>query len=97
MKKLTVIFLVIALNACSAVTVRTDNSPETSEPPSFQQRYTYWWWGLKGEHSVNVREICVGRRVEQMQAIYSVGDSLLALFTLGIYSPRTARIWCKEA
>lgn len=97
MKKLIAIVLMITLAGCSSVTIRTDSQREASAPPSFEQRYTYWWWGLKGEYSVNVREVCRGNPVEQMQAVHSIVDTFSALFTLGIYSPRTARVWCEEA
>jgi len=77
--------------------VRTDNGEENNQAPSFQKSYNYWWWGLKGEHSINTREICAGYAVEQMQATYTITDALAGLFTIGIYAPRTARVWCGEA
>lgn len=91
MKKLITIIMLLSLAGCSSVTIRTDGQREASAPPTYEQRYTYWWWGLKGEYSVNVREVCNGQPVEQMQTVHSIVDSL------GIYSPRTARVWCKEA
>lgn len=97
MKRLWVVLIAVLICGCSAVTVRSDGQRESAQPPTFEKRYTYWWWGLKGEHSINVREVCVGNDVEQMQAIHSVTDVVSGLLTLGIYAPRTARIWCKEA
>lgn len=88
--------LLVTLTACSSVTIRTDGGPETTAEPTFQKRFSYWWWGLSGEHTVNVREICQGRKVEQMQAVGSVVDVMATLLTLGVYIPRTARVWCEE-
>lgn len=82
--------------ACSSVNVRTDAKEEERSAPTFQKRYKYWWWGLKGWHSINVREICRNRPVVQMQAVHTFSDSFLHLITLGIYAPRTARVWCLE-
>lgn len=91
------IFLLIgALVGCSSVTMRHDLSERNESPATFQKTYSYWWWGLKGEHNINVREICQGKPVDQMQAINTFTDSLAIIFTLGIYSPRTARVWCQE-
>lgn len=97
MKKTFALILVLSLQSCAAVNVRTDNQPEDQGDPSFQKTYTYWWWGLGGEHQINVREICITQPVEQMQTVDTVTDSLLRIVTLGIYWPRTARVWCGEA
>ena len=98
MKNSILMFLIISvLAACSSVTVRTDGQRKTHDTPTFQQRYNYWWWGLQGEYDVNVRQICQGSGVEQIQAVDTLGDSLLQIVTAGIYSPRTAKIWCKES
>jgi len=94
--KFILIILTLLICACSSVTVRTDSETESSNSPSFQQSYSYWWWGLRGEHSVNVREVCNGQPVEQMQSTYTITDALVGLFTLGIYAPRSARVWCGE-
>jgi len=85
----------LLLSACESVTIRTDNLRETSDIPSYQKSFNYWWWGLKGEHDINVREICTGNSVTQLQSIASFSDAAFTMFTLGIYSPRSARIWCK--
>ena len=95
MKLTGIICLMLALSACSSVTIRTDDQPKSHSAPSYQKTYPYWWWAAKGEHDVNVREICKGKPVEQMQVISTFTDSLAFIFTLGIYSPRTARVWCK--
>lgn len=96
MNKIIALFLVLLLQGCAAVNVRTDDQPENQSPPSFQQTYTYWWWGVKGEYRINVREICAGHSVEQMQTIDTFTDSIMRTITLGIYWPRTARVWCGE-
>ena len=83
--------------SCSSVNIRTDSSRENYAQATFQKRYHYWWWGLKGKHRINVREICNRQRVMQMQAVSRASDILIAISTLGIYTTRTARVWCEEA
>lgn len=97
MKNIIMALVVLSMLGCSTVTVRTDGKPEASVPPTYEKQYTYWWWGLKGEYSVNIREVCAGKSLEQIQTVHSLIDSLSGLFTLGIYAPRTARVWCEEA
>ena len=87
--------LIFSLLGCSSVTMRTDTQAKTHETASFQKSYPYWWWGIKGEHDINVREICQGNTVKQMQALNTFTDSLAIIFTLGIYAPKTARVWCE--
>ncbi len=96
MKCVLAMLLLCCLCACSSVTVRTDDERKTRTSPDYEQRFNYFWWGVKGTNSVNVREVCKGDNVEQMQAINTFSDSFLTLITLGIYSPRTARVWCKQ-
>jgi len=85
----------IILSACGSVTIRTDNQRETSDIPSYQKSFNYWWWGLKGEYDINTREICSGNSVSQMQSVSSFSDAALTIITLGIYAPRSARVWCE--
>ena len=95
MKRTGLLLLVLMLGACSTVTVRTDQQHEAQRDPDYHQRFTFWWWGLKGEYSINVREVCIGKPVEQMQTVHDLVDVFGTVFTLGIYAPRTARVWCQ--
>lgn len=96
MKIIAVVALLLVASACSSVNIRTDGNREETRPPTFQKSHTYWWWGLRGKHSINVREVCAGRPVVQMQAVSTITNVLGSALTLGIYSPRTARVWCGE-
>lgn len=95
MNKVLILILAVLIGGCSSVTMRTDQADKTRHPPAFQQSYDYWWWGLKGEHSVNVREACQGKNVTQVQSVTTIPNLLATIFTLGIYQPRSARIWCE--
>jgi Bor protein len=94
---LLIVCAAMVLSACGSVTIRTDHQSESSKPPHYQKSYNYWWWGLKGEYDINVREICAGKAVEQMQSVASFSDAALTLLTIGIYAPRSARVWCEGA
>jgi hypothetical protein len=48
------------------------------------------------EHEINTSKICGDRRVEQMQAVSTFSDWIRGIFTLFIYAPRTAKVWCEE-
>lgn len=96
MKRTTLVLCAcLLLSACGSVTIRTDNQREDTENPSYQKSFNYWWWGLKGEYDINVREVCSGKNVTQMQSISRFSDAALTIMTLGIYAPRSARVWCE--
>ena len=88
--------LIGLMTGCANVNVRTDNMPEVNTAPTFEESYSFWWWGIEGEYEVNVREVCLGKGVEQMQTVATFNDALITLATLGIYSKRSARVWCKD-
>jgi len=94
-KTIIILFAFLVLSACSSVTIRTDNQKESTNRPTYQKSFNYWWWGLRGEYDVNVREVCSGNNVTQMQSISRLSDTAFTIITLGIYSPRSARVWCE--
>lgn len=97
LNRMLILTLAISLTACSSVTVRTDQqNKESQRLADYQQRFNFYFWGLKGEHSVNVREVCQARKVEQIQSVFTLSDTALTIVTLGIYAPRSARIWCQQ-
>ena len=85
--------LAIALG-CSTVTVRPSGDERDSSDPTWQERQKFYWLGLSGESHIDVTRVCAGRDVTQMQTQQTVGDWFLGLVTLGIYAPRTAKVWC---
>lgn len=95
-KLIVLLFVSLIVTGCASVNIRTDNLPESQHPPTFEQSYVFWWWGIDGEHSVNVREVCLGKKVKQMQTVASFQNSVITILTLGIYSKRTARVWCED-
>ena len=96
MKKTAIVFFFLWISGCAAVNVSTVNNKEIRTEPTYEKRFPYYWAGLKGKHRINVREICGAREVKQMQAIHTFKDRMYLIVTLGIYAPRTARVWCGE-
>lgn len=87
----------LALSACAAVTVQPEQiTKQSADTADYSERKNYFFWGLAGEHRIDVTEICPAGPV-QMQSIQTGVDGLLGVITLGIYAPRTARVWCEQA
>ena len=88
--------LLLSLAACNTVTVVPNGGWRRSGNPTYEERKNYFLAGLIGDHRINVREVCGDREAVQLQSQDKLGDVLLRIFTIGIYSPRTARVWCQR-
>ncbi|EJF06749.1 Bor protein [Thiovulum sp. ES] len=98
LKKSNIAFLFLTaflFTSCSKVTVVAQNpKSEIIREPDFQRSENYFFWGLAGEHHYNTTSIC-NNGVEQIRTEKTFGDGFFTLITLGIYSPHSAKIWCK--
>lgn len=88
--------LTIALSGCAAITVTEKGDPSFLYRPHYEQTKHFYLWGLIGEYRINTREICGARPVVQMQTLFEPLDVLFSALTLGIYLPRTAKVWCER-
>lgn len=86
--------LAMSLSACLTVTVRDSGTKELETNPDWREKQTFWMHGFGIVH-VNAQEKCPAG-IDQMQMKREFTDSLLTGITLGIYSPMTARVWCKK-
>lgn len=96
MQRTLLIAGLLALCACRTVTVVADGSNNPRRAPDHEQSYGFGLGGVIGETTIDVERICRGSKVTKMQAVSTVGDQLLGVITLGLYTPRTARVWCEE-
>lgn len=94
--QLTIASLLIGLSGCAAVTITQTGEADFQFRPQYEESKHFFFWGLIGEHHVNVKEICEEKPVKQMQTKYSAWDVLWGSLTLGLYLPRTAKVWCQE-
>jgi len=93
---LTLIILTLTLSGCAAVTITESGQPDFKYRPHYEESKHFFLWGLFGEHHINVTEICTDLPVKQMQTKYSALDVLYSTLTLGLYLPRTAKVWCQR-
>lgn len=83
------------MTGCSTVTISPTGHAKIKSEPSYEAKQSFFLAGLIGERHVDVQSICQQRPVVQMQTVDTFSDSLLGMVTLGIYTPRTARVWCE--
>lgn len=85
---------VMGASACSTVTLKEKGVQKLAQEPSHEEKKSFFLFGLIGEHHVQVKDLCQGKAPRQIQAQDTVTDSLLMIVTLGIYRPRTVKVWC---
>jgi hypothetical protein len=93
--KVCLVALVVVASGCFSVTSRPDGGFKVATKPTFEQRQDFYLWGLVGESHIDTKQVCAHSHPVQMQSQVTVVDGLLGLVTLGIYSPETAKVWCK--
>jgi hypothetical protein len=86
--------VIIIASGCYSTTARPDGGFKVATAPTFEQRQDFYLWGLVGESHINTQQVCPNGS-SQIQSQVTFVDGLLNVITLGIYSPQSARIWCK--
>ncbi len=94
--KIFVLITVLLAGGCSTVTMNPEKSGRLVTEPTYEASKKFYIFGLSGEHRINVKEVCDGKEVLQMQSQQTFVDGFLGLITFGIYSPHTVKVWCKN-
>lgn len=55
---------------------------------------SFFLWGLAGHADVDVRKVCSGADVAEVQTSETFLNGLVSGVTLGIYAPRTVSVTC---
>lgn len=95
LKNLVLASLLLTSSGCFTVTAtRKGTTPKATEP-DYQTTEHFFLWGLAPDaRVVNVKKACSEKAPSQLQTQTTFVDGFLSLITLGIYAPRTARVWC---
>jgi hypothetical protein len=89
------VFAFLGLAACSTITIRPEGTKTRHTDPTFQKSEDFYFWGLKNEFHVNALAACADKKIVQMQVQDTPKDVFYTIITLGIYSPRSVKIWCE--
>ncbi len=93
--RIMLLLIITSLFACSSVTIRPQGGKKDQSDPHYLDSKPFYFWGLKGQHRVDVNEVCDGAEVSQMQTVATVSDYLIGAVTFFIYAPRTVKVWCE--
>ena len=87
--------LCLSIVSCQTVTVKPGGGKSVySFAPQYESSQHFFLWGLVGESFIDIASICKNRKARQMQTQRAFSNGLVEVLTLGVYSPRTVKIWC---
>ncbi len=93
MKWITVIVLCGLQTACASVTVKLQEPIRNTT--SFTHHTHYGLFGLIGSDQIDLNKICMEGKVVRIQNYLMFEDTLFAITTLGLYTPKSTKIWCE--
>ncbi|MEB6380612.1 Bor family protein [Leclercia adecarboxylata] len=96
MKKLMMIaFVAAALSGCAQQTFKINNG--IAEKPAQETRQSFFVNGIGQSKTIDAAQVCGGAdKVIRTEVQESGTDVLLRVVTLGIYTPREARVYCAK-
>ena len=81
---------------CSTVMFVRKPESRSFVDATYRATRPYFFWGLAGDDvHVHVDRICLGKDADQISSEYTAGNVLTSVITLGIYIPRTVKVWCQ--
>lgn len=96
MKKALISALVGAslLTACATQTGVVRNTANAT--PTYSKSQSFFIAGIGQEKQIDAHAVCGGEQnVAKVETIQTPKDVGLAIITLGIYTPRTANVYCR--
>lgn len=98
MKKLLIcIGLALALSACGSdhiIRFNLDQQQNIKTTPSYKGRSHFFLWGMWQKTDYNLENVCYRRGINAIETHWTVYDSLMNGFTMGIYAPESFSIYC---
>lgn len=90
------VLLLIAASGCASIVSPRKPETRTFAPPTYSSSRALFFWGLlEGQPDLALSEICLGKDADQVTFVTTPVDAIETLVTLGLYSPRTVRVWCQ--
>ncbi len=97
MKKLITTCLLgsaMVMTGCATQTALITKSQQ--ENPAYTKSQSFYISGIAQQKTVDASEVCGGAdKVAKVQSLQTGKDVALSIVTLGIYTPRTANVYCK--
>ena len=95
MKKLAIAACVLVMTGCATQTYYVNGSAPSE--PTEDKMQTFFLSVIGQEQKLNAADICGGAdKVAKVQSKLEFVDWFLGALTFGIYTPRHAKVYCKD-
>ena len=97
MKKVfTAVAIAAMISGCANTRFNGHGEVTPSSVPKYEDRQTYFVGGIGQKQTIDAAKICAGAdKIQATATEITFVDGLLGLLTFGIYTPQTARVYCK--
>lgn len=97
MKKfIAVSLLAVFFAGCTTQTAQIAGEVTDNIKPTKSVNQSFFIGGIGQQETLNVLEICGSAdKINQVETVLSGSNILVGVVTLGIYTPRTANVYCK--
>jgi len=94
-KKVFLAILITVITGCSTQTYYVNN--ERAIDPDKEESQTFFISGIGQQQEIDAAKVCGGvDKIAKVESELTFVDGLLGGITFGIYTPRTARIYCSK-
>lgn len=94
--KIALIVIALTLTGCATQSFQI-NSGRAASTPTKEERQAFFISGLGQEQGMNAAEICGGvNKIVKVEAEHTFLDGFLGVLSMGIYTPRVARVYCSH-
>lgn len=97
---LSLVYLFIS--ACAAVQIDFTSNPTPQTEQILKANATFtdfrnlYFFGTVPKADINVAKVCLDQEPLRLKTFSSLEDILFTTFSIGIYSPRTIKVWCAD-
>lgn len=96
-KQVNILAFALLLSGCATQTFYINEESEQRDFANLQSQSHFFIFGVAQESSVNASEVCGGAdKVVKVQTSTSVIDGIIALFTSGLYTPESKKVYCSK-
>ncbi len=70
------------------------NSQVSEFHHSMRGKVIFFLWGMRQKTDYDLEKVCYGRGINAIETHWTLYDSLMGSFTMGIYAPESFSIYC---
>lgn len=94
MKTTLLVLSMLIVSGCATQTFNLDGGNEAQ--PAVETKHAFFVSGIGQKKEIDAAEVCGGAdKVSKVETETDLLDNVLANVTFGIYTPMTARVYCK--